>query len=214
MPLVLASFLVFGLLLAFTPCVLPMIPILSGIIAGEGAALSKSRALALSLSYVLGMALAYAVAGIAAAYSGLAARRGAAERLGAGRVRAGLRALALSMFGLYELQLPGFLHQRLDDAQQPRCPAGASPRVAGDGRALGGDRQPVRGGAARRRAALHRADARRGARRRGAVRHGARHGRAADRGRRLGRRAAAESRARGWNRVKQFFGVLLLAVAL
>ena len=49
-PLVLGGFLVFGLLLAFTPCVLPMIPILSGIIAGEGAALSKSRALALSLS--------------------------------------------------------------------------------------------------------------------------------------------------------------------
>ena len=46
-PLVLGGFLVFGLLLAFTPCVLPMIPILSGIIAGEGASLSKSRALAL-----------------------------------------------------------------------------------------------------------------------------------------------------------------------
>ena len=69
-PLVLGGFLLFGLLLAFTPCVLPMVPILSGIIAGEGAALSKSRALALSLSYVIGMALAYAAAGVAAAYSG------------------------------------------------------------------------------------------------------------------------------------------------
>ncbi|TMI40681.1 MAG: hypothetical protein E6H41_05605, partial [Betaproteobacteria bacterium] len=54
--IVLGGFLLFGLLLTFTPCVLPMIPILSGIIAGEGAELNKLRALALSLSYVLGMA--------------------------------------------------------------------------------------------------------------------------------------------------------------
>src|SRR2546425_9160087 len=68
--IVLGGFLLFGLLLTFTPCVLPMIPILSGIIAGEGAELNKLRALALSLSYVLGMAIAYAAAGIAAAVSG------------------------------------------------------------------------------------------------------------------------------------------------
>ncbi|HEY5896836.1 MAG TPA: protein-disulfide reductase DsbD domain-containing protein, partial [Burkholderiales bacterium] len=68
--LVLASFLAFGLLLTFTPCVLPMIPILSSIIAGEGRQLNKMHALALSLSYVLGMALAYAVAGVAAGFSG------------------------------------------------------------------------------------------------------------------------------------------------
>jgi len=60
--IVLGGFLLFGLLLTFTPCVLPMIPILSGIIAGEGAELNKLRALALSLSYVLGMAIAYAAA--------------------------------------------------------------------------------------------------------------------------------------------------------
>src|SRR4029077_6963148 len=68
--LVLASFLGFGLLLAFTPCVLPMVPILSGIIAGEGKELGKLRALMLSLAYVLGMAVAYAAAGVAAAWSG------------------------------------------------------------------------------------------------------------------------------------------------
>src|SRR5207248_631882 len=68
--LVLGGFLVLGLLLAFTPCMLPMIPILSGIIAGEGSRLTKSRALALSLIYVVSMALTYAVAGIAAAYAG------------------------------------------------------------------------------------------------------------------------------------------------
>src|SRR2546425_13028545 len=68
--LVLGGFFVFGLLLTFTPCVLPMIPILSGIVAGEGKNLDKLRALALSASYVLGMAIAYAAAGVAAAFSG------------------------------------------------------------------------------------------------------------------------------------------------
>jgi thiol:disulfide interchange protein DsbD len=115
--LVFASFLVFGLLLSFTPCVLPMIPILSGIIAGEGAGLGKLRAFALSLSYVLGMALAYAVAGVAAALSGtlLAAALQNVWVLGAFALM--FVALALSMFGFYDLQLPGFVHQRLHGAQ-------------------------------------------------------------------------------------------------
>ena len=131
-PLVLGGFLVFGLLLAFTPCVLPMIPILSGIIAGEGGSLSKSRAAALSLSYVLGMALAYAAAGVAAAYSGsmLAAALQNAWVLGAFALVFVL--LALSMFGLYELRLPGFLHQRLDQVQR-RLPGGRVATVAGMG---------------------------------------------------------------------------------
>ena len=130
--LVLGGFLLFGLLLAFTPCVLPMIPILSGIIAGEGQALSKSRALALSLSYVIGMALAYALAGVAAAYSGslLAAALQNAWVLGTFALVFVL--LALSMFGLYELRLPGFIHQRLDQAQQ-RFPGGRVASVAGMG---------------------------------------------------------------------------------
>jgi thiol:disulfide interchange protein DsbD len=111
--LVLASFLGFGLLLAFTPCVLPMIPILSGIIAGEGKDLGKLRAFLLSLAYVLGMAVAYAAAGVAAAWSGtlLAAALQNVWVLGAFALT--FVALALSMFGFYELQLPGFLHHRL-----------------------------------------------------------------------------------------------------
>src|SRR5260221_194473 len=68
--LVLGGFLVLGLLLAFTPCMLPMIPILSGIIAGDGGRMNKSRALTLSVTYVLSMALTYALAGVAAAYAG------------------------------------------------------------------------------------------------------------------------------------------------
>ena len=131
-PLVLAGFLVFGLLLAFTPCVLPMIPILSGIIAGEGRSLGKSRAFSLSLAYVIGMAVAYAIAGVAAAYSGtlLAAALQNAWVLGAFALI--FVALALSMFGLYELKLPGFLHQRLDEAQR-RLPGGRIASVAGMG---------------------------------------------------------------------------------
>jgi thiol:disulfide interchange protein DsbD len=116
--LVLGGFFVFGLLLTFTPCVLPMIPILSGIIAGEGRSLNRPRALALSLAYVLGMAVAYAVAGVAAAFSGslLAAALQNAWVLGAFALV--FVALALSMFGFYELRLPGFVHQRLDSAHR------------------------------------------------------------------------------------------------
>jgi thiol:disulfide interchange protein DsbD len=111
--LVLASFLGFGLLLSLTPCVLPMIPILSGIIAGEGRDLGKLRALLLSVAYVLGMAVAYAIAGVMAAWSGtlLAAALQNAWVLGAFALV--FVALAFSMFGFYELQLPGFLHHRL-----------------------------------------------------------------------------------------------------
>ncbi len=114
--LVLASFFVFGLLLTFTPCVLPMIPILSGIIAGEGKDITKAKALVLSLAYVLGMALAYAVAGVAAAYSGslLAAALQNVWVLGAFALV--FVALALSMFGFYELRLPGFIQHRLQGA--------------------------------------------------------------------------------------------------
>lgn len=130
--LVLASFLGFGLLLAFTPCVLPMIPILSGIIAGEGSRVNKKRAFALSLAYVLGMAAAYALAGVAAAYSGslMAASLQNAWVLGAFALVFVL--LALSMFGLYELQLPGFVRQPLAAAHH-RLHGGKLASVAGMG---------------------------------------------------------------------------------
>ena len=111
--LVLASFLGFGLLLAFTPCVLPMIPILSGIIAGEGRELGKLRAFLLSLAYVLGMAVAYAVAGVAAAWSGTLLAAALQNAWVLGTFALVFVGLAFSMFGFYELQLPGFLHHRL-----------------------------------------------------------------------------------------------------
>jgi len=116
--LVLASFLGFGLLLAFTPCVLPMIPILSGIIVGEGHDLGKLRALALSLAYVLGMAVTYAAAGIAAAYSGSLIAAALQNVWVLTTFAAVFVALAGSMFGFYELQLPGFLRHPLSVAHQ------------------------------------------------------------------------------------------------
>jgi thiol:disulfide interchange protein DsbD len=130
--LLLGGFFVLGMLLTFTPCVLPMIPILSGIIAGEGKSLDKPRALLLSLAYVLGMAVAYAAAGVAAALSGsmLAAALQNAWVLGAfGLV---FVALALSMFGFYELRLPGFLHHRVHAAHS-RLRGGRIASVAGMG---------------------------------------------------------------------------------
>ena len=130
--LLIGGFLFFGLLLAFTPCVFPMIPILSGIIAGEGKHLNKSRALALSATYVLSMAVTYALAGIAAAYAGSLI----AAYLQNGWVLSAFAllfvALALAMFGLYELKLPAFLHQRLDSAQR-RLPGGRIASVAAMG---------------------------------------------------------------------------------
>ena len=130
--LVLASFLGFGLLLAFTPCVLPMIPILSGIIAGEGNDLGKLRAFLLSLAYVLGMAVAYAAAGVAAAWSGTLLASALQNAWVLGAFALVFVALALSMFGLYELQLPGFLHHPLSTAHQ-RLPGGKLASVAGMG---------------------------------------------------------------------------------
>jgi thioredoxin:protein disulfide reductase len=116
--LVIGGFFVFGLLLTFTPCVLPMIPILSSIIAGEGKSLNKLRALALSLAYVLGMAVTYAAAGVAAAFSGALIAAALQNAWVLGAFAAVFVALALSMFGFYELRLPGFVHQRLDSAHR------------------------------------------------------------------------------------------------
>jgi len=130
--LVLGGFLVLGLLLAFTPCMLPMIPILSGIIAGEGQRLNKSRALGLSLIYVFSMALTYALAGIGAAYAGSLIATYLQNVWVLGAFALIFVALALSMFGVYELRLPGFLHERLY-ASQERLRGGRIASVAAMG---------------------------------------------------------------------------------
>ncbi|HQR53112.1 MAG TPA: protein-disulfide reductase DsbD [Burkholderiales bacterium] len=109
-----AAFFGFGLLLALTPCVFPMIPILSGIIAGhEHAHLSHTRGFLLALAYVLGMALTYAAAGIAAGLSGTMLSAALQTPWVLATFAAVFVLLACSMFGLFELQLPTFLQSKL-----------------------------------------------------------------------------------------------------
>jgi len=114
--LVLASFFGFGLLLAFTPCMLPMIPILSGIIVGKGQSVSRGQALGLSGTYVIGMALTYAAAGVAAGLSGTLLSAALQNPWVLGAFALLFVLLALSMFGFYELQLPTVLQSRLSSA--------------------------------------------------------------------------------------------------
>lgn len=113
--LILTGFFGIGLLLAFTPCVFPMFPILSGIIANRGKHVTKGHGFILALAYVMGMAITYAIAGVAAGLSGamLSAALQNAWVLGSFAVIFVL--LSFSMFGFYELQLPGALQTKLSE---------------------------------------------------------------------------------------------------
>ena len=113
--LVLATFFGLGLLLAFTPCVLPMVPILSGIIAGQGENVTTGRAFALSLTYVLGMAITNTLAGVAAAAAG-SQIQAMFQQTWIVVLFAGLFVvLAASMWGLFTIQMPSALQTRLTD---------------------------------------------------------------------------------------------------
>ena len=125
---VLGSFFGFGLLLAFTPCVLPLIPILSGIIVNHGHAVSHARAFTLSLAYVLGMAVTYALAGVAAGLSGTLLSAALQNAWVLGGFALIFVALALSMFGFYEIQLPAALQSRL--AARANRQGGSLPAIA------------------------------------------------------------------------------------
>ncbi|MBL8254722.1 MAG: protein-disulfide reductase DsbD [Candidatus Competibacter sp.] len=109
------AFLGFGLLLAFTPCVFPMIPILSSLIVGQGASLTRRKAILLSLTYVLAMATTYTVAGLLAALLGQNTQAWFQSPWVLGFFSILFLLLALSMFGLYDLQLPTRLQNRLVD---------------------------------------------------------------------------------------------------
>ncbi len=113
--LVVSFFFGAGLLLAFTPCVFPMVPILSGIIVGRGHKITHVHAFILSQAYVLGMALTYAAAGITAGLSGELISNALQTPLVLGSFAAVFVLLSLSMFGFYELQLPSALQSRLTD---------------------------------------------------------------------------------------------------
>jgi len=111
--LVVATFFGLGLLLAFTPCVLPMVPILSGIIAGEGDNISPARGFSLALSYVMGMALVYTAAGVAAAAAGLQLQAMFNQPWVLVLFSSLFIVLALGMFGMFELQMPSAIQSRL-----------------------------------------------------------------------------------------------------
>lgn len=114
--LVIASFFGFGLLLSFTPCVLPMVPILSSVIVGADRPVTKARGLLLAVLYVLGMAITYAVAGVAAGLSGSMLSVALQSPWVLGAFALVFVALAFAMYGFYELQIPVALQHRLADA--------------------------------------------------------------------------------------------------
>ena len=108
-------FFLAGLALALTPCVLPMIPILSGIIAGEGDDVTPMRGFTLALSYVLGMAIVYTGAGVAAAAAGMQLQA-AFNQPWVLILFSGLFVfLAFGMFGAFELQMPGSVQTKLSN---------------------------------------------------------------------------------------------------
>ncbi|HQY28327.1 MAG TPA: protein-disulfide reductase DsbD [Burkholderiaceae bacterium] len=117
-----AVFLALGLLLSFTPCVLPMVPILSSIIVGQRQ-LTRGRGFALALAYSLGMALVYTAVGVAAGLAG----EGLAAALQKPWVLATfatlLVALALSMFDVYQLEMPRSIQNRASQVSS-RLPGG------------------------------------------------------------------------------------------
>jgi thiol:disulfide interchange protein DsbD len=110
--LVMLMFAGLGLLLSFTPCCLPMYPILSGIIVGQGNG-SAGRSFLLSLAYVLGMALTYTALGALVAAAGAQVQAVFQQTWVIVGVALLFVALALSMFGLYELQMPASIQTRL-----------------------------------------------------------------------------------------------------
>jgi thiol:disulfide interchange protein DsbD len=114
--LTLLSFLGFGLLLSATPCIFPMIPILSGIIVGHGESITTRKAFLLSLSYVLASAGTYTVFGVLAALFGSNLQATFQEPWIIATFSAIFVLLSLSMFGFYQLELPKFLQAKLHDS--------------------------------------------------------------------------------------------------
>lgn len=115
---ILPLFFILGLGLSLTPCVLPMVPILSFIIVGEGAGVSRTRGFMLSLAYVLGMSMVYTGMGVAAGLAG----EGLAATLQNPWVLSAFSLLmvffALSMFNVYQLQMPAALQTKLTEISE------------------------------------------------------------------------------------------------
>ena len=107
-----------GILLTFTPCVLPMVPIVSSIIAGQGADVTKTKAVMLSVSYVLGTTVTYAVMGALAGATGEQLQSYFQNVWAIGAISLVFVLMALSMFGLFTIQLPSFIQSKLNAEAQ------------------------------------------------------------------------------------------------
>ena len=112
----LLAFLGLGLVMAFTPCVFPMIPILAGIVVGARRTMTPARGLLLTSAYVLAMSMVYALFGAVAAIAGFNLQAAAQQPWAITVFSAVLVALSLAMFGVYELQLPAAVRNRLHSA--------------------------------------------------------------------------------------------------
>jgi len=110
---VVAAMFGFGLLLAFTPCVLPMIPILTAIIAGEGDDVTPARGFGLAFSYVMGMAIVYTAAGVVAVAAGAQVQAAFNQPWVLSLFAALFVVLAIAMFGVFDLQMPSSIQGRL-----------------------------------------------------------------------------------------------------
>jgi len=110
------AFILLGLGLAFTPCVLPMVPILSSIIVGQGEQIGRARGFVLSLAYSLGMAIVYTLLGVAAGLLGEGLAAALQNPWVLGTFGLLIAAMSLSMFGVFQLQVPAALQTRLADA--------------------------------------------------------------------------------------------------
>ena len=117
-----------GLLLTFTPCVLPMVPILSSIIIGQGESISTKKAVSLSLAYVLGTALTYTIMGALAGATGEQLQSYFQNVWVIGGMSMVFLLMALSMFGLFTIALPSFIQTKLN-AQSNTIKGGSLPMV-------------------------------------------------------------------------------------
>jgi thiol:disulfide interchange protein DsbD len=115
-PYALGAFFLIGIGLSLLPCTWPMVPILASIIVGQGAQTTRSRGFVLSIAYVLGSACVYAVLGVAAGLAGASLTVWLQNPWVLGAFGLLLVAFALSMFGLYELQMPAAWQSRVDGA--------------------------------------------------------------------------------------------------
>jgi thioredoxin:protein disulfide reductase len=114
--LILGMFFLFGLLLSLTPCVFPMIPIISSVIVSQGSGLTAKRAFFLSIVYVLSMSVAYTIAGVLAGLFGSNLQVALQTPWVIYSFAGIFVALSLSMFDLYELQMPNFIQSKLSSA--------------------------------------------------------------------------------------------------